>query len=65
MRTFYEEWKMLDTAIYQKEISNMVSDNLELADSKNEKTEIMTIWNLQVLNSQDFPLDAFLHTGWV
>ena len=51
MRTFYEEWKMLDF-IGQSE------KNVE------EKTAIQLIWNLQVPNCQDFPIDAFLHIGF-
>jgi len=51
MRTFYEEWKMLDF-IGQSE------KNVE------EKTAIQLICNLQVPNCQDFPIDAFLHIGF-
>ena len=57
MRTFYEEWEMLDS-------SENVSANLELTNSKTEKTAMTVIWNLQVPSYQDFPMDAFLHIGF-
>ncbi len=63
MRTFYEEWKMLDSAGLEKIAENM-SDNLELTNSESEKTAINSTWNLQVPNYQDFPMDAFLHIGF-
>lgn len=64
MRTFYEEWKMLDSVGQNEKIAENVSDNLELTNSKTEKTAIKFIWNLQVPNYQDFPVDAFLHIGF-
>ena len=64
MRTFYEEWKMLDSVGQNEKIVENVSDNLELTNSKTEKTAIKLIWNLQVPNYQDFPMDAFLHIGF-
>ena len=64
MRTFYEEWKMLDSVGQNEKIAENVSDNLELTNSKTEKTAIKLIWNLQVPNYQDFPMDAFLHIGF-
>ncbi|MDO5423676.1 MAG: PDDEXK nuclease domain-containing protein [Eubacteriales bacterium] len=64
MRTFYEEWEMLDSVGQSEMIAENVSDNLELMDSKTEKTAIKVIWNLQVPNYQDFPMDAFLHIGF-
>ncbi len=44
MRTFYEEWKTLDSinAIENKE------DNLELASSELNNNLLIPIWNLQV-----------------
>ena len=64
MRTFYEEWKMLDSVGQNEKIVENVSDNLELTNFKTEKTAIKLIWNLQVPNYQDFPMDAFLHIGF-
>ena len=64
MRTFYEEWKMLDLVEQSEKIINNVSDNLELTNSKSEKNEIEPIWNLQIPNLHDFPIDAFLHIGF-
>lgn len=64
MRTFYEEWKMLDYVGQPKKIAENASDNLELTNSETEKTAIQLIWNLQVPNFQDFPIDAFLHIGF-
>lgn len=37
MRTFYEEWKMLDSVGQNEKIVENVSDNLELTNSKTEK----------------------------
>ena len=51
MRTFYEEWKILD---FTGQITN----------SKTEETAIKLIWNLQVPNCRDFPIDEFLHIGF-
>ena len=64
MRTFYEEWKMLDLVEQSEKIINNVSVNLELTNSKSEKNEIEPIWNLQIPNLHDFPIDAFLHIGF-
>lgn len=64
MRTFYEEWEMLDSVRQSEEIAENVSGNLELTNSKTEKTAVTVIWNLQVPNYQDFPMDAFLHIGF-
>lgn len=59
MRTFYEEWKMLDPSEGVEKIAEDLSGNLELANSKTEETVIHSIWNLQVPNCRDFPIDAF------
>lgn len=64
MRTFYEEWKMLDSAGQCMAIAENSFENLELANSKTENIVIKSIWNLQVPNQQDFPIDAFLHIGF-
>lgn len=64
MRTFYEEWRMLDFTGQPEKIAENMSENLELASSKTEKTAIQLIWNLQIPNCRDFPMDAFLHIGF-
>jgi len=64
MRTFYEEWKMLDSVGQPEKIAENPSADLELANSKTEKILVESIWNLQVPNYQDFPIDAFLHIGF-
>lgn len=64
MRTFYEEWKMLDFTGQPEKIAENVYDNLELASSKTERTAIQLIWNLEIPNCQNFPMDAFLHIGF-
>lgn len=63
MRTFYEEWEMLDSTGRSEWIPNLFG-NLELANSELEKIAIEPIWNLQVPNYQDFPMEAFLHIGF-
>lgn len=64
MRTFYEEWEILDSAGEPEKIAENVSGNLELANSKKGRIVIESIWNLQVPNYQEFPMDAFLHIGF-
>ena len=64
MRTSYEEWEMLDSTGQSEQIPENLSGNLELANSKLEKTSIEPIWNLQVPNYQEFPMEAFLHIGF-
>ncbi|MFG6331879.1 MAG: PDDEXK nuclease domain-containing protein [Lachnospiraceae bacterium] len=64
MRTFYEEWELLDSVGQSEKIAENMSDNLELMKSKIEKYAIKPIWNLQVPNFKDFPIDAFLHIGF-
>ena len=64
MRTFYEEWEILDSAGEPEKIAENVSGNLELANSKKGRIVIESIWNLQVPNYRDFPMDAFLHIGF-
>ena len=83
MRTFYEEWQMLDTQVPPPQteksadleiaISKMpetqsdgltdTAQNLELMNSKTP-TSIIPIWNLQVPNYPDFPMDEFLKIGF-
>lgn len=64
MRTFYEEWEMLGFSEQVGQISENTSGNLELTSSESENTTIAPIWNLQVPNYSDFPMDAFLHIGF-
>ena len=64
MRTFYEEWKMLDTAYQYDQISDTATGVLELTSSKTSETVIGPIWNLQLPNYKEFPLEAFLHIGF-
>lgn len=64
MRTFYEEWEMLDSDRQSEEITENVSGNLELMNSKTEKNAMSIIWNFQVQDYRDFPMDAFLHIGF-
>ncbi|MCR4961798.1 MAG: PDDEXK nuclease domain-containing protein [Lachnospiraceae bacterium] len=56
MRTFYEEWRMLD---------NSTDGILALASAKmDETTENDEIWHLQVPNSEEFPVEEFLSIGF-
>ena len=59
MRTFYEEWRLLE----KEEDDNIYSErsNLELASSK-----LMNVikWNLQVPNSDIFPFEEFMSIGF-
>ena len=64
MRTFYEEWHMLDSSEKAKHHPDQDVDHLALTNSKLGATSIESIWHLQVPNDQDFPMDAFLHIGF-
>jgi predicted nuclease of restriction endonuclease-like (RecB) superfamily len=64
MRTFYEEWEMLDLVGQPENTSENVPNSLELTNSELENTAIVPIWNLQVPDYPDFPMDAFLHIGF-
>ena len=64
MRTFYEEWKMLDVAGQHDQIGDSASGVLELTSSKNTEMAITPIWNSQVPNFKEFPTEAFLHIGF-
>ena len=64
MRTFYEEWEILDFVGQPQNTLENESCNLELINSKLENDAIAPIWNLQVPNYQDFPMDAFLRIGF-
>ncbi len=61
MRTFYEEWQMLDT---QAPPQTVESANLEITTSKMPETQITPIWKSQFPNYPDFPMDEFLHIGF-
>jgi len=62
MRTFYEEWSLLDTAAEKRNSQN--ESDLELVSSKMSISDINIIWNLQVPNSTGFPIDSFLHISF-
>ena len=64
MRTFYEEWEVLDPDGRIFSTSGSESSNLELASSKIDENEIVPIWNSQVPNLSDFHMDDFLHIGF-
>ncbi len=64
MRTFYEEWEMLDLVGQPENTSENVPNSLELTNSELENTAIVPIWNLQVPDYPNFPMDAFLHIGF-
>ena len=64
MRTFYEEREVLDPDGRIFSTSGSESSNLELASSKIDENEIVPIWNSQVPNLSDFPMDDFLHIGF-
>ena len=64
MRTFYEEWKMLDHDNRKNQHANQLVSVLELTSSKTENEAIPAIWNSQVPEDQDFPIEAFLHIGF-
>ena len=64
MRTFYEEWKMLDAADQHDQIGDSAFGVLELTSSKNTEMAITPIWNSQVPNFKEFPTEAFLHIGF-
>jgi predicted nuclease of restriction endonuclease-like (RecB) superfamily len=64
MRTFYEEWEILDSTKQAGQIPEKTSGSLELVNSKTENIPDLSIWNLQVPNYNDFPMDAFLHIGF-
>lgn len=64
MRTFYEEWEILDFVGQPQNSLENESGNLELTNSKLENAVIVPIWNLQIPNYQNFPMDAFLRIGF-
>ena len=63
MRTFYEEWNMLDSSIDEIKTSDR-SETLELVSSENQAKIIVSNWNLQVPKYNDFPMEEFLQIGF-
>lgn len=62
MRTFYEEWSMLDTcAIKERSDENK---KLEITTSKLVPADINSIWKSQFPNLEEFPLEEFFHIGF-
>ena len=61
MRTFYEEWEMLDNVGNLGQISDNSANILEFANSEIDGISAPIIWNLQVPSYQNFPVEAFLH----
>ena len=62
MRTFYEEWRMLDKSKF-----SMLEDSrsvLELMSSKIEKDHDEEKWNSRVPNLEEFPMTDFLSIGF-
>ena len=62
MRTFYEEWAMLDCSRVEGE----ESEGTILADASAKRFDetALQIWQTRLPNSDDFPLDDFLHIGF-
>lgn len=55
---------MLDTSRISNQSRNADPMSLELVNSKTEIVSFEPIWNLQVPNYQDFPLEEFFHIGF-
>ena len=62
MRTFYEEWSMLDSA--SEKLEEIGDSDLEHACAKLPDGESDEIWNTHVPKVQSFPMDAFLSIGF-
>ncbi len=62
MRTFYEEWSILDQAILSAESgrSHVLAD----ASAKTNDDETMLIMQTRLPNTESFPLTDFLHIGF-
>lgn len=58
MRTFYEEWEILDSMKLNPG-NDDDNANLTLESAKLEDMQINTFWHLQVPNIKDFLLEAF------
>lgn len=64
MRTFYEEWEMLDSEGQSSGTEDSEKSNLAPASAKMEIEVNQLNWNLQVPNLKTFPYDAFFHIGF-
>lgn len=62
MRTFYEEWSILDRPV--PATSSVEENNLADASAKIEDEAAMQIWQTHLPNSEDFPINDFLHVGF-
>ncbi len=62
MRTFYEEWSILDRSI--PAASSIEGNVLADASAKNEDEAAIQIWQTHLPDSEDFPIDDFLHIGF-
>ena len=62
MRTFYEEWKVLDKCNSAPLINK--SPILELMSSKMEEEPINEMWNSRVPSLDDFPMTDFMSIGF-
>jgi len=62
MRTFYEEWSILD----QEKLSSESGSTHVLADAsaKTNNDASLQIWQTRLPNSESFPLADFLHIGF-
>ena len=62
MRTFYEEWSMLDST--SKKLEEIGDSNLAHTCAKLPDGKSNEIWNTLVPKVQSFPMDAFLSIGF-
>lgn len=62
MRTFYEEWSILDRPTSAS--ASIEGDILADASAKNEDETAIQIWQTHLPNSEDFPIADFLHIGF-
>lgn len=62
MRTFYEEWKRLDSSPVSFEMNN--DSNLAHTCAKLFNEHNNEIWNTLVLKTQTFPIEEFLSIGF-
>lgn len=65
MRTFYEEWSIIDQSVNIKDlIPEKVENNSEFTNSKLPDGVIVPIWNSQIPNSDGFPTEEFMSIGF-
>lgn len=62
MRTFYEEWSMLDTS--RSSVEQIEESNLEIVTTKLDSQGAISIWKSQFPKLSDFPIEEFLHIGF-